>query len=182
MRTSYLFGYLSSTVIFSLLIWMCVIMWPSRYDNSTGLMPADNDREIYGITTGIVFGFLSAGLLLATHRLIKTLQRDFSTTLIQESATLKLLFVTFTISYLLRTFILLLQSYWFKLFEHFFEEPSDAYFSIDLFYFISLLAWDIVPLLLNFQMHHTSFKAHNAVEEKESEFDCVKTKRTSSTC
>jgi hypothetical protein len=101
----YQFGYAFGFIYLMVMVWMLVLIRPSIY-NSKGSV-SESKRTIYGAVTGTVFLIDSLGLLWSTLHLIKRLKRDFSNQLSEESATLKRLFVIFTISYLLRTVLLL---------------------------------------------------------------------------
>ena len=56
--------------------------------------------------TGAIFLIDSVGLMLSTCKLIKTISRDFGKIMVQETKVLKLMFIIFTVSYLLRTVML----------------------------------------------------------------------------
>lgn len=117
----------------------------------------------------------SVGLLWSTAKLIGTLRRDFSNSLTEESASLKRLFVIFTISYFFRAFLLLPQGRWYTwLDDAFGNDEEEAYFAITIVYFNSFYLWDIVPLALNFYMHHQNFKTGDQGAESE-DFDVIKT-------
>ena len=72
-------------------------------------------KTAYGITTSVVFGIDSAGLLYTTRLLILTLKRDFQDQMKAEAQVLSSLFVIFTISYLLRTFLLAPEGHWYQI-------------------------------------------------------------------
>lgn len=153
-RLKYLYagGYVLTAVVVMLMMWMMISCRPSLY-TAKGEAPP-NARKIYGIVTGVVFGLDSLGLLISTWQLIRTLKKDFSNTLTEESATLRRLFVIFTVSYFLRTFLLLGQGIWFTLLLRWVKNAHTAYFIVILVYFSSFYVWDIVPLVMNFHMHH----------------------------
>lgn len=72
-------------------------------------------KTTYGVTTSVVFILDSIGLLYTTRLLIITLRRDFEDSMKTEARNLSWLFVVFTISYLLRTFLLAPEGHWSKI-------------------------------------------------------------------
>ena len=117
-------------------------------------------KTAYGAITSIVFGIDSAGLLYTTRLLILTLKRDFQDQMKAEAQVLSSLFVVFTISYLLRTFLLAPEGHWYQI-QHFFRPNAsrqNQYFIRMVLYFISFLLWDILPIFLQLLMHHKNFR------------------------
>lgn len=51
-------------------------------------------------------------LLVSTGLLMRTLKRDFADRLVEEAKRLDLMFKIFTVSYLIRTFMLTMQGWW----------------------------------------------------------------------
>lgn len=107
-------------------------------------------KTSYGVTTSVVFILDSIGLLYTTRRLIVTLRRDFEESMKAEAQNLSWLFVVFTISYLLRTFMLAPEGHWSTI-QHFFNPestPQHQYYIRMVLYTISFLLWDILPIFL----------------------------------
>ncbi len=69
------------------------------------MMIDSNNRKIYGNVTGTIFLLDSLVLMISTLSLRKTLTKHFADSLSDEAAMLKCLFILFTISYLIRTFL-----------------------------------------------------------------------------
>jgi hypothetical protein len=135
------------------MIWLLYLTSPKNYDENGEIIANLEVRKIYGITTGFVFLIDSIGLIWSTCYLMRTLKREFSDSLSEESSSLKRLFWIFTVSYLLRTFLLLPQGGFYQWFKVYFSDQK-AYFIVSMVYFNSFYIWDIVPLLMNFWMHH----------------------------
>lgn len=175
MRKVYYAGYVLAGIMFALMLWLCIILRPGKY-SSQGSLP-EGERSVYGITTGCVYIIDSLTLMMSTGWLWHTLKQNFNETLKEETNTLKTLFWIFTMSYFLRTFILFLQDSWYSWFSEWFRDDATAYYAIDIIFFSSLILWDIVPLLMNFKMHHNSFKyvPGAAIDENESDFEIVQT-------
>ena len=61
-----------------------------------------------------------------------------------------------------------------------FASDSESYFVVDMVFFLSMLIWDVLPLLINFHLHHKSFKLSPLAPEEVSEFEYVKTEYSQS--
>lgn len=86
---------------------MCYFLSYLRKDDYAEGYLIDNKLRIrYGFVTGAIFLIDSVGLMLSTCKLIRTISRDFGKIMVQETKVLKLMFIIFTVSYLLRTVML----------------------------------------------------------------------------
>lgn len=97
-------------------LFFCVMIFEvyacKKKDFDCGRLENKEIRYQYGITTGIVFLIDSLILLVSTGLLIRTLKRDFANRLVEEAKSLDLMFKIFTVSYLIRTFMLTMQGWW----------------------------------------------------------------------
>ena len=62
-------------------------------------------------------------LLVSTGLLIRTLKKDFADRLVEEAKRLDLMFKIFTVSYLIRTFMLTMQGWWPSLLSKMTDDP-----------------------------------------------------------
>jgi hypothetical protein len=102
-KTTFLCGLLAC-VYFGLMIWSLILLKKSDFLN--GHLLHNYKRKVYGYVTGSVFLIDSIGLLYTTCALMRNLKRDFSSGMHEEAKVLKHLFIIFTISYFIRTFML----------------------------------------------------------------------------
>ena len=98
-------------------------------------------------------------LLVSTGLLIRTLKREFANRLEEEAKRLDLMFKIFTVSYLIRTFMLTMQGWFPTLLSKMTDDTRKIFFWSYLLYCYAFFFWDILPIFLQLYWHDHSFKS-----------------------